>query len=157
MASICCTLSTESEIKAQLQKVKHEQELLNKGLSKIMEEAQSKPLEEKPLFIGKMMEYNAKITQSLALINKLEQDLAASQKARTDDIDHSTLKKTSSTDAEKIDAMKNPVQVIPNFPGVSAYRVEEKSVKTDEWKATILSTAESVGCVDAHAKDVYSL
>ena len=47
--------------------------------------------------------------------------------------------------------MKNPVQVIPNSPGVSAYRVEDKSVKKDGWKATILSTAESVGCADALA------
>ena len=64
--------ATEGELISQIDNVRGEQELLNVKLSRILEEAVSKPLEEKMVFISEMKEIQSKIEESMDLMRSLQ-------------------------------------------------------------------------------------
>ena len=64
--------ATEVELISQIDNVRGEQELLNSKLSRILEEAISKPLEEKVVFIAVMKDIQSKISESMDLMRSLQ-------------------------------------------------------------------------------------
>ena len=64
--------ATEVELISQIDNVRGEQELLNSKLSRILEEAMSKPLEEKVVFITEMKDIQSKISESMDLMRSLQ-------------------------------------------------------------------------------------
>ena len=64
--------ATEVELISQIDNVRGEQELLNSKLSRILEEAISKPLEEKVVFITEMKDIQSKISESMDLMRSLQ-------------------------------------------------------------------------------------
>ena len=64
--------ATEVELISQIDNVRGEQELLNAKLSRILEEAISKPLEEKVVFIAEMKDIQSKISESMDLMRSLQ-------------------------------------------------------------------------------------
>ena len=74
--------ATEGELITQIGNVRGEQEHLNMKLTRILEEAISKPLEEKAVFIAEMKEIQTKISESMDLMRSLQDGLEDIMKAR---------------------------------------------------------------------------